>query len=155
MKKLLLFSLFSILSTGVWSQPNAWINEFHYDNNGADQDEFIEIVVENAGVLTLSDFAVDLYNGNGGVSYKTVTMDNFTAGNTVGDFTVYSFVFSTIQNGSPDGISLTYQNTLISGQFLSYEGSITATDGPANGSNMAVRDNGRLAQLVRAHGSHP
>ena len=133
MKKLLLFSLFSIFSTGVWSQPNAWINEFHYDNNGADQDEFIEIVVENDGVLTLSDFAVDLYNGNGGVSYKTVTMDNFTAGNTIDDFTVYSYVFSTIQNGSPDGISLTYQNTLISGQFLSYEGSITATDGPANG----------------------
>lgn len=132
MNKFLLFFLFSIFSTGVWSQPNAWINEFHYDNEGADQDEFIEIVIENAGGLTLSDFAVDLYNGNGGGSYKTVTMDNFTAGNTVGDFTIYIYVFSTIQNGSPDGISLTYQNTLISGQFLSYEGSITATDGPAN-----------------------
>ena len=62
MKKILLFFLFSIFSTGVWSQPNAWINEFHYDNNGADQDEFIEIVVENAGGFTLSDFVVDLYN---------------------------------------------------------------------------------------------
>ena len=132
MNKILFFFLFSIFSTGIWSQPNAWINEFHYDNTGADQDEFIEIVVENAGVLTLGDLAVDLYNGNGGGSYKTVAMDNFTTGNTVGDFTVYSYVFSTIQNGSPDGISLSYQGTLISGQFISYEGVITATDGPAN-----------------------
>jgi len=148
MKKILLFFLFSFFSTGVWSQPNAWINEFHYDNNGADQDEFIEIVIENAGGLTLSDFAVDLYNGNGGGSYKTVTMDNFTTGNTIDNFTVYSYVFSTIQNGSPDGISLTYQNTLISGQFLSYEGSITATDGPAIGetsTDILVNETGTTA----------
>ncbi len=148
MKKILLFFLFSILCTGVWSQSNAWINEFHYDNNGADQDEFIEIVIENAGGLTLSDFVIDLYNGYNNESYKTVTMDNFTTGITVGNFTVYSHVFSTIQNGSPDGISLTYQNTLISGQFLSYEGSITATDGPANGetsTDILVTESGSTA----------
>ena len=148
MNKFLLFFLFSIFSTGVWSQPNAWINEFHYDNNGADQDEFIEIVIENAGGLTLSDFVVDLYNGFNDESYKTVTMDNFTTGNTIGNFTVYSYVFSTIQNGNPDGISLSYQDVLISGQFLSYEGSITATDGTANGetsTDILVSESGSTA----------
>ncbi|MCK4630287.1 MAG: Ig-like domain-containing protein, partial [Bacteroidales bacterium] len=133
MKKILLFFLFTLLVTAVWGQPNAWINEFHYDNDGADQDEFIEIVIADVGGLTLSDFAVDLYNGNGGVSYGAVTMDNFTVGNTVGDFTIYSYVFSSIQNGAPDGMSLTYQGTLITGQFLSYEGVFDATDGPAIG----------------------
>ncbi len=41
---------------------NAWINEFHYDNTGTDVNEFVEIVIENAGTYTLSDFRVDLYN---------------------------------------------------------------------------------------------
>jgi len=40
--------------------PNAWINEIHYDNTGGDDGEFIEIVIENPGSYTLSDFRVDL-----------------------------------------------------------------------------------------------
>jgi hypothetical protein len=84
------------------SFPNAWINEFHYDNDGGDVGEFVEIVIEDPGSYTLSDFQVNLYNGYNGTSYNY-------------------------------GIALSYFGSVITGQFLSYEGSFTATDGPANG----------------------
>ena len=134
MKKLLLVLIVSFgFLTPVLSQtPNAWINEFHYDNSGTDEGEFVEIVIENASSYTLSNFQVDLYNGSSGVSYGNKTVDNFTQGNTVGNYTFFYWEPSSIQNG-PDGIALSYNGTLISGQFLSYEGSFSATDGPANG----------------------
>ncbi|MGC9364335.1 MAG: T9SS type A sorting domain-containing protein [Fidelibacterota bacterium] len=114
--------------------PNAWINEIHYDNDGSDVNEGVEIIIENPGDYTLSSFTVTLYNGNGGASYGSETLDNFTVGNSQGDFTIYyntSAWGSGIQNGAPDGLALSYQGHLI--QFLSYEGTFTATDGPANG----------------------
>lgn len=122
------------LSFGVYSQ-NAWINEIHYDNVSTDVNEFIEVVVENPGSYTLSLFSVVLYNGNGGASYDTKTLDQFTVGATNGNFTIYYYVYPVngIQNGAPDGMALAYNGTLISGQWLSYEGTMTATDGPANG----------------------
>jgi len=114
---------------------NAWINELHYDNSGTDVNEFVEVVIENPGSYALSDFSVDLYNGNGGVTYNTKTLDAFTVGSTIGNFTFYTYVYPVngIQNGAPDGLSLSYQAVLIPGQFLSYEGTIVATNGPASG----------------------
>ena len=113
--------------------PNAWINEIHYDNDGGDVNEMIEIVIENPGNYTLSDFTVNLYNGNGGGSYDSETLDNLTVGNTEGDFTFYTWTsFSSgIQNGAPDGLALSFDGSLI--QFLSYEGTFEATDGVAVG----------------------
>ncbi len=116
--------------------PVVWINEFHYDNTGSqDENEFVEIVLKNAGLYTLSDFSILLYNGNGGAAYDTKTLDLFTEGSTIGDFTIYSYTYPNdgIQNGPPDGIAIAYQGTLISGQFLSYEGTFTAVGGPADG----------------------
>ncbi len=112
--------------------PNAWINEIHYDNDGTDENEGVEVVIENPGSYTLADFTVTLYNGSGGSSYDTKTINNFTSGNTEGNFTLYYYAYpeNGIQNG-PDGIALDYKGNLI--QFLSYEGNFAATDGPANG----------------------
>jgi len=124
--------------------PTTWINELHYDNVSTDVGEFVEVVLKNAGDYTLADFQVDLYNGNGGVTYGAFTLDGFTVGNTVGDFTFYYSSTPGIQNG-PDGLALSYQGTLISGQFLSYEGSFAATDGPATGvtsTDIGVVENG-------------
>ena len=47
-----------------------WINEFHYDNAGADTGEFVEIVVgpDSSGVLP-TDVMLTLYNGSTGVAY--------------------------------------------------------------------------------------
>jgi hypothetical protein len=116
--------------------PNAWINEIHYDNvlpTTTDANEGFEIVIENPGNYTLANFAVSLYNGSGGAVYGTYTLDNFTVGNSADNFTYYYNMLPSngIQNGAPDGIALSYNGDLI--QFLSYEGSFTATDGPANG----------------------
>ncbi|MEA3504453.1 MAG: PKD domain-containing protein [Bacteroidota bacterium] len=112
---------------------NAWINEIHYDNSDGDVNEFIEIVLEDAASYSLSDFTVTLYNGSNGASYNTHSLDEFTTGATTNNFTVYSLLIPGIQNGAPDGMALDYQGTLITGQFLSYEGDFTATDDPANG----------------------
>lgn len=117
--------------------PNAWINEFHYDNAGTDVNEFIEVVIPNVYTTPteLAKFSVVLYNGNGGSAYDTKTLNTFTKGSidTANGFTYYSYVYPTdgIQNGSPDGIALGYNSNLI--QFLSYEGTFTAVGGIANG----------------------
>ena len=133
MKKLL-FTMLSVLFISAMAiGQNAWINELHYDNGGSDVGEFVEIVIENPGSYTLSDFAVYLYNGSNGTTYANSSVDNFTVGTTEGNYTFYYWDHSGIQNGSPDGLCLSYNGTVISGQFLSYEGTLTATDGPANG----------------------
>lgn len=134
-----LLSLTLILFLGIsgYSQ-NAWINEFHYDNTGADVGEFIEVVVENPGSYTLSLFEVYLYNGNGGILYGTTySLDAFAVGTTSGNFTFYYYDYPSngLQNGSPDGFALAYNGTVISGQFLSYEGIFSATEGPASGTS--------------------
>jgi hypothetical protein len=116
--------------------PNAWINEFHYDDDSGDLNEFIEVVIQNPGSYTLSDFSVTLYNGNGGSSYDSETVDNFTEGSLDPDDNSYRYYYwgpflNIIQNGSPDGFSLSHDGNLI--QFLSYEGTFTASGGDADG----------------------
>jgi hypothetical protein len=113
------------------AQPNAWINEIHYDNIGTDSGEFIEVVV--GGVHTSIDFSVVLYNGSPGETYNTTALDAYTEGDTENGFTFYSYIYPTngIQNGGPDSIALVHNGTVL--QFISYEGVFTAADGPAAG----------------------
>lgn len=124
-----------VLFTVTLQAQNAWINEIHYDNAGGDQDELIEVVIENASSYTLADFSVYLYNGNNGSVYDSVSLSSFTQGSTSGNFTIYYNIFPSngIQNGSPDAIAFGYQGSVISGQFLSYEGTLTGVDGPGAG----------------------
>ncbi len=117
--------------TAVPTSPTAWINEIHYDDATKDSNEGIEIVIENSGSYTLSDFRVDLYNGNDNSSYDDETLDNFIVGATVGTATIYTWAPSSIQNGAPDGMALSHSGILI--QFLSYEGTFTGSEGVANG----------------------
>jgi hypothetical protein len=110
-----------------------WVNEFHYDNVGADSGEFVEIAAPS-GFTALSTVTLTLYNGAGGGSYGTPhTLDTFTVGGTSGGYTFYSFAYapSGIQNGSPDGFAVDQSGTVL--QFLSYEGTFAATNGPATG----------------------
>ncbi len=132
--RILILSVMCLSSVTLLAQ-NAWINEIHYDNGGADVGEFIEVVIENAGSYTLSDFQVDLYNGSSssGAVYFTTTLDQFVPGVVSGNFSFFYELISGIQNGSPDGMALSYQQTLIPGQFLSYEGTFTGVGGPADG----------------------
>jgi hypothetical protein len=109
------------------------INEIHYDNGGTDVNEFVEIAVDNSYAGNLSDITVTLYNGNGGASYNTTTLDAATVGSSVGGYTLYYIDYPTngIQNGDPDGLAVSCVNGVQ--EFLSYEGAFTATNGPAQG----------------------
>lgn len=108
----------------------AWVNEFHYDNDGGDQGEFVELAV-NAEFADLSTVNLTLYNGNGGSMYDSYSGDDFIKGGTENGVSFYYVDLPTngLQNGSPDGFSLDIDGELI--QFLSYEGTFTAVDGPA------------------------
>ena len=114
---------------------NAWINEVHYDNTGGDVNEMIEVVVENASSYNLANLKIHLYNGNDGSVYDTDSIAGFTLGNIVGNFTIFYLIYPVngVQNGAPDGMALSYNNVLIPGQFLSYEGTLVGTTGPAAG----------------------
>jgi hypothetical protein len=111
--------------------PNAWINEIHYDDNSKDTNEGVEVVIQNLSAHTLNEFIVSLYNGNNGEVYSSANLSEFIAGDTIGDNYFYHLFFSSLQNGSPDGIALSYYGKLLS--FISYEGSFIAIDGPASG----------------------
>jgi hypothetical protein len=113
--------------------PNAWINEIHYDNEGGDVNEFVEILVEDATVMTLEALSVFLYNGSAGTVYAQISAEQLEQGISLNGFTIYTWTYSGIQNGAPEGMALAYNGNLIDGQFLSYEGTFTASEGPASG----------------------
>lgn len=109
-----------------------YINEFHYDNDGADTGEFIE-VAGPAGT-DLSIYTLTLYNGSASQLkvYGTPLVLSGTIDDEGSGVGSVSFAISGIQNGSPDGFSLSY-TTNSDVQFLSYEGTFTPIDGPAAG----------------------
>ncbi len=113
------------------AQTSVFINEIHYDNTGTDSGEAIE-VCGPAGT-NLSGWDVVLYNGNGGGQYDSDDI-NCTIpdeGDGYGCCCI-NYPSNGIQNGAPDGMCLVdASDTVI--QFLSYEGSLTATDGACNG----------------------
>jgi len=110
---------------------DALISELHYDNGGADVNERVEISAETGTTATGWDLV--FYNGNGGAVYASVALSGI-----FGDFGDNSgrgalvVAQPGIQNGSPDGLALVDPDGFVV-EFLSYEGSFTATDGAANG----------------------
>ena len=126
-----------------------FINEIHYDNTGTDTGELIEVAGPAGTDLTGYDLV--LYNGNGGAVYFTKALAG-TIGDQDDGYGTVVFTFdpvneSAIQNGSPDGIALVAaDNTVL--QFLSYEGTFAATNGPASGltsADIGVIENGSEA----------
>ena len=108
---------------------DVWINEIHYDNSSTDVGEFVEIA-GTAGV-DMSGWQIIGYNGNGGTVYKTVNLSG-SIPNQQNSFGTLAFDITSIQNGAPDGLALV-DNTGVVVEFLSYEGVLTANDGPAEG----------------------
>jgi len=108
-----------------------FINEFHYDNDGADSGEFVEVCLP-AGTDPAT-FTISLYNGNGGAVYNTfsVATDASIICTGINGFDYYSIPTLAIQNGAPDGIALDNGGALC--EFLSYEGTFTGSGGPADG----------------------
>jgi predicted extracellular nuclease len=115
----------------VLAESTVFINEIHYDNSGTDQGEAIE-VAGPAGT-DLSGWSIVLYNGSTGSSYNTTSLSGtLTDGCGGWGVTHVTYAVNGIQNGSPDGIALVDNGGNVL-QFLSYEGSFTAADGPAGG----------------------
>jgi endonuclease I len=111
---------------------DVFINEFHYDNDGTDSNEKVEVIAP-AGT-NLTGWKIVLYNGGTGGQYSTLNLSGTTASQCGGHGTVVvtAPTATGIQNGAPDGLALVNaSNTVV--QFLSYEGTFTATDGPASG----------------------
>ena len=104
-----------------------WINEIHYDNAGADANEAIEIA--GPAGTDLTSWSLVLYNGSGGADYDTVSLSGTIPDEGSGYGTLS---FSAVLQNGPDGIALVNRSGTVI-QFLSYEGSFTATSGAANG----------------------
>ena len=124
----LIFLLFLVFSTFV-SATDVFINEIHYDNDGTDIGEGVEIA--GPAGTDLSGWQIVLYNGATGASYGTINLSGVIADQDNG-FGTLAFFRAGIQNGDPDGLALVDDlgNVI---QFLSYDGEFTATNGPATG----------------------
>jgi DNA/RNA endonuclease G (NUC1) len=119
--------------------PETRITELHYDNTGTDVGEAIE--VEGPAGTNLSSWSLVLYNGSNGLPYNTRSLDGSIPNQCDGRGTASITYSNLIQNGSPDGVALINGTTVI--EFLSYEGTFTAMDGPAKG---MVSTNIRVAE---------
>lgn len=114
------------------AQAEVFINEIHYDNAGADVGEAIE-VVGSAGE-DLAGYQLVLYNGSNNQTYSTTALpagNAATCGGNVRIATV-NYPVDGLQNGSPDGVALVDPKGNVV-EFLSYEGTMTAANGPAAG----------------------
>ncbi len=111
--------------------PPVRIVELHYDNTGTDVFEAVE--VEGPEGTDLAGWSVVLYNGNGGASYDTRALSGIIPSLCGGrGVLALQYPQNGIQNGSPDGLALVNALGEVV-EFLSYEGTFTASDGPAAG----------------------
>ena len=111
------------------AMAQVWINEFHYDDAGGDNGEFVEVA--GAAGTDLAGFTLVLYNGNNQQTYNTVNLVGAIPDEGAG-FGAIAFPIAGIQNGAPDGIALVDLSTNVL-EFWSYEGTFTASNGPAVG----------------------
>jgi DNA/RNA endonuclease G (NUC1) len=111
--------------------PETRFSEIHYDNTGIDIGEKIEI--EGPAGKDVTGWTIVLYDGNGGASYNTSPISGtIPATCDTRGVIVVDYPQNGIQNGSPDGLALVDEKGAVV-EFLSYEGTLTATNGPALG----------------------
>jgi len=131
------------------ASAEVFINEFHYDDATAagDTGERIEIVA-TAGE-SLSGYRIYLYNGSTPSAATYYDNDLVPTGSLVacgGTVRIATLIYPSngIQNGANDAIALVNPTGSVV-QFLSYEGAVTASNGPAAGrvsTNLAVSETG-------------
>ena len=120
------------ITNAVYGFVTPFISELHYDNGGTDEGESIEIT-GSAGT-NLTGYSLILYNGSNAQTYdirnlsESIPNENGSGFGTV----CYEYGSNGIQNGEPDGLALVDPNGMVI-EFLSYEGTITAVNGPAAG----------------------
>ena len=136
--------------------PTVYLSEIHYDNTGTDAGEAIEI--NGPAGTDLTGWRVILYNGNGGAGYDSTTLSGTVPAtcDTRGVIVV-NYASNGIQNGSPDALALVNAGGQVV-EFLSYEGTFAATNGPALGTtsvDIGVSENGTepLGQSLQRSGA--
>jgi exonuclease III len=118
-----------MVSTITYAQ-SIFINEIHYDNDGIDSGEAVEVAGPSG--TDLSEYSIVLYNGSNNSTYGTYQLSGIIPDQQNGFGTsVLNFAVNGLQNGAPDGFALVKGEEVI--QFLSYEGVMTAANGPAAG----------------------
>jgi len=122
------------VSAASGSASNVRVSEFHYDNDGTDVGESIEVEGDANG--SLAGWSLVLYSGSTGSSsqgqsYGTIALTG-TFPVSCGTRGVLVFAAPGLQNGDKDGFALVNAAGAVV-EFLSYEGSFTATNGPAAG----------------------
>ena len=134
-------AFFALISGPAQAQtaPNVYINEVNYDTPGVDditseeRIEYVEIVAP-AGFDT-AGWALVIYDGSDGSVTERRDFPEDSAGDTVFPDQVNGFGFLAIRISQPDGVGgvalVDDEDNVV--QFLSYEGTFTASEGPANG----------------------
>ncbi len=127
----LLAGLMAVVPAEAQTSPTAgvFINELHYDNTGGDTGEFVEVA--GPGGTDLDGWSIALYNGRNSQLYGTIDLSGTIPDQDDG-FGAIAYSRAGIQNGSPDGLALIGPGSVVV-EFWSYEGSFTASDGPAAG----------------------
>jgi hypothetical protein len=94
---------------------NVWVNEFHYENNGADVNEGVEIA--GPAGTDLDGYSVYYYDGLvGGVGvYHVTNLTGVIPDQTDGYGTLWfgNYLTNVIQNGNADGFALVYGATQV------------------------------------------
>jgi hypothetical protein len=117
--------------TAIMPPSAPWINEFHYDGV-LPVGEFIELIIPEGYAGT--NLKVSFYNAAGTV-YGTRLFTQFVrGGSNPSGYRLYSIALpnDTLENETA-GIALSDDASLI--QFISYEGVVNATEGPAAGTS--------------------
>src|SRR3954447_7852236 len=118
-----------------------FISEIHYDNAGTDAGEFVEVQLPPG--TSSAGLSVVLYNGGNGTVYDTDALPQVTAPADAPAVAVVDYPANGIQNGDPDGVALVRGSEVL--EFVSYEGTMTPTSGPAAGltsTDIGVREAG-------------
>lgn len=121
--------MLALLSGVAEAGTTVFINEIHYDNVGWDVGEAIEIA--GPAGTDLNEWDLVLYNGYDNKKDDTIPLIG-TIPDQQSGFGTLCYFQAGIQNGAPDGVALVDRGGTVI-QFLSYEGTFTAADGPAVG----------------------
>ena len=105
-----------------------FINELHYDNAGPDLREFVELA---GPAQSLLGWSLVFYNGGSGTPYRSLSLDLDIPDQDNG-FGAAAVSVTGIQNGPADGVALLDPLSNVV-EWLSYEGVVLASAGPAAG----------------------
>ncbi len=122
---------FEDVTLRIAESASVWINEIHYDNDGGDTNEGVEIA--GPAGISLTNYTLIPYNGYNGEAYAgAISLSGLLPDEGCGFGTLW-FDMPGLQNGSPDGLALVRRSDSAVIQFLSYEGVFTAANNLAVG----------------------